>query len=73
MRRFAHSNAKKLGYQSVIGELSSAATQHFVLKKLGHTKQAEVLFESFDNNGTKPFQSIQEPKSIILAGWVLNG
>lgn len=67
MRRFAHANAKKLGYQSVIGELSSAATQHFVLKKLGHTKQAEVLFEHFDNNGTKPFQSIQEPKSIILA------
>ena len=67
MRGFAHSNAKKLGYQSVIGELSSAATQHFVLNKLGHIKRAEISFEHFEDNGTKPFQSIQEPKSIILA------
>ena len=67
MRRFAHANAKKLGFQSVIGELSSAATQHFVLKKLGHIKRAEVSFEHFEDNGTKPFQSIKEPKSIILA------
>ena len=67
MRRFAHANAKKLGFQSVIGELSSAATQHFVLKKLGHIKRAEISFEHFEDNGTKPFQSIKEPKSIILA------
>ena len=67
MRKFVHMTAKKLGFQSVIGELSSAATQHFVLNKLGHIKRAEVSFEHFDNNGTKPFQSIQEPKSIILA------
>ena len=67
MRRFAHANAKKLGFQSVIGELSSAATQHFVMEKLGHIKRAEVSFERFDNNGAKPFQSIKEPKSIILA------
>ena len=67
MRRFAHAHAKQRGFQSVIGELSSAATQHFVLKKLGHSKQAEVSFEHFEYQGKKPFQSIQEPKSIILA------
>ena len=67
MRTFTHANAKQRGFQSVIGELSSAATQHFVLNKLGHIKRAEVSFKHFDNNGTKPFRSIQEPKSIILA------
>lgn len=67
MRRFAHAHAKQRGFQSVIGELSSAATQHFVLKKLGHSKQAEVSFEHFEYQGKNPFQSIQEPASIILA------
>ena len=67
MRTFAHTKAKELGFKSVLGELSSAATQHFVLNKMGHTKQAEIWFEQFDHNGTKPFQSIKEPKSIILA------
>ncbi|MEP1444346.1 MAG: hypothetical protein ABJK39_15165 [Hyphomicrobiales bacterium] len=67
MRSFAHANAKKRGFKSVLGELSSAITQHFVLNKMGHTKQAEVWFEQFNYNGSKPFQSIKEPRSIILA------
>ena len=67
MRTFAHTNAKELGFKSVLGELSSSITQHFVLNKMGHTKEAEVWFEQFAYNSTKPFQSIKEPKSIILA------
>ena len=67
MRKYTHAHAKQRGFQSVIGELSSAATQHFVLNKMGHTKQAEVSFEYFEYQGKNPFQSIQEPTSIILA------
>ncbi|MEP3629828.1 MAG: hypothetical protein ABJN04_07500 [Hyphomicrobiales bacterium] len=67
MRTYAHAHAKQRGFHSVIGELSSAVTQHFVLNKMGHTKQAEVSFEHFEYQGKKPFQSIQEPASIILA------
>lgn len=67
MRSFAHDHARAKGFKTVIGELSSAITQHFVLNKMKHTKLAEVSFQQFDYNGTKPFHSIKEPTSIILA------
>lgn len=67
MRTFAHAYAKQQGFKSVIGELSSAITQHFVLNKMGHINRAEVVYEHFDYQGKRPFQSIQEPTSIILA------
>lgn len=67
MRSFVQENAKQLGFKSVVGELSSSATQHVVLEKMGHKKIAEVFFKDFKYAGQKPFNSINNPLSIILA------
>ena len=71
LRNAAQNNAKELGYRFVVGELSSASTQHVVLNKLGHSKVAEVLFSSFEFAGSRPFASINEPESIVLAEGML--
>lgn len=71
LRNAAQNNAKNLGYRFVIGELSSASTQHVVLNKLGHRKVAEVFFSSFEFDGSRPFAGINEPESIILAEGML--
>lgn len=67
MRRATQSIAKGKRYTSVVGELSSASTQHVILNRLGHQKLAEVKFSNFEFSGTHPFQTIREPQSIILA------
>nr|MBX2838286.1 hypothetical protein [Gammaproteobacteria bacterium] len=55
------------GFRSVVGELSSSATQHLCINKFGHTVQAEIAYESFMYEGENPFSKIKEPPSIILA------
>ena len=59
--------AKSLGYKYIIGELTSSATQTVVLEKLGHRKCAEIAFAGFTLKGTRPFASITDPKTVILA------
>ena len=59
--------AKSLGYKYIIGELTSSATQKVVLEKMGHRKRAEIAFAGFTLNGTRPFASITDPKTVILA------
>ncbi|MDJ0613583.1 MAG: hypothetical protein QNJ29_07875 [Rhizobiaceae bacterium] len=66
MRDAAQINAKEAGYKTVVGELSSASTQHVVLNKFGHAKLAEVKFAEFEIDGKFPFAKITEPNSIIL-------
>ena len=67
LRNAAQARAKALGYQRVVGELSSAATQHVVLKHLGHENLAEIAYRDFTFQGDQPFSSIAEPHGIILA------
>jgi len=67
MKAYAHENARAKGFERIVGELSSEVTQHVVLNKLGHQKLAEIVFETFEFRGIKPFASIIKPKSIILA------
>ncbi|MBE1283501.1 MAG: hypothetical protein GJ676_09325 [Rhodobacteraceae bacterium] len=67
MRAAAHDLARSQGFQLVIGELSSAATQHVVLELLGHKKMAEIAFAEFQFGEERPFQEIKEPPSIILS------
>ncbi len=67
MRHAAQSIAKEKKFTSVIGELSSASTQHVILNKFGHQKLAEVKFSDFEFEGQRPFRTITEPESIILA------
>lgn len=67
MRTALHASAKHQGFEAVVGELSSAATQHVVLDRLGHQKIAEVTFASFEFEGKRPFETITDPARIILA------
>ncbi|MEM7068896.1 MAG: hypothetical protein AAF478_08415 [Pseudomonadota bacterium] len=71
LRNVAQETARDRGFRYVVGELSSAATQHVIINKLGHRKMAEVSFNEFDYEGRRPFQSISEPRSIILAEFEL--
>jgi len=59
--------AQRRGFDRIVGELSSAATQHVVIEKLGHEVCAEIVFADFEFDGERPFNSITEPRSIILA------
>ena len=71
LRTTVHSHLASLGYQRVLGELSSAATQHVVLKKLGHRAVAQISFQEFEFEGAKPFDEITEPTEIILSEGIL--
>lgn len=67
LRENAHSLAEARGYGLVRGELSSAATQHVVLKTFGHQKIAEVPFATFTSGGRRPFAQITEPPTFVLS------
>ncbi len=71
MKAFCHENARAKGFKRIVGELSSQATQHVVLNKLGHAKIAETRFRDFEFQGRKPFANIAKPESIILAEGIL--
>ncbi|MGB0507460.1 MAG: hypothetical protein ACPGGK_14805 [Pikeienuella sp.] len=71
LRDAAQDRARQRGFRRIVGELSSAATQHVVLNRLGHEKLAEVRFADFEFGGAKPFAGIGEPESIILAEGLL--
>ena len=72
LRHAVHQAGIARGYGHVVGELSSAATQHLCVHKLGHKILSEIEYRSFSYNGTQPFESIQEPKSIQLVEGALN-
>lgn len=67
MREHAAFIARARGFRFILGELSSAATQHFVLNRLGHRPMAEVAFANFECAGAYPFSSIKHPPKIILS------
>ncbi len=67
MRAHMELIARAAGFHLIVGELSSQATQHVVLNKMGHRAMVEIRFQAFDWNGTRPFASITSPTSIILA------
>lgn len=66
LRAATHGLAKSRGYRRVIGLLSSAATQHVVVTRLGHRVMARVAFAGFDHDGTCPFAKITDPQEIWL-------
>lgn len=73
LRESVHSIARKEGYSYVLGELSSAATQHVCVKKMGHQVLAEVPYADFSFQGTLPFATIDHPVSIQLVAHSLPG
>ncbi|MEM7209843.1 MAG: hypothetical protein AAF434_18630 [Pseudomonadota bacterium] len=66
LRTQAHSLFKTKGYRYVVGELSSSATQHVLINKMGHREIANVAFADFTYNGSTPFASIEEPPTIVM-------
>jgi hypothetical protein len=71
MRHEVHARARSQGFTKVVGELSSSATQHVVIEKLGHTKRVEIAFTEFEHMGSYPFRGIKDPRAIILAEGLL--
>ena len=67
MRLKAHSMAAQQGFKFVIGQLSSQRTQEIVLSELGHRNCGEIMFSEFNCDGRHPFDSIKNPKSIIIS------
>lgn len=67
LRTHVQDTALKSGWHAIVGELSSAATQHVVLDQMGHRNVAELMFADFEWRGTRPFAKITSPPSIILA------
>lgn len=66
LRNTVHSAARGRGYQVIVGELTSAATQFTCVEKFGHQLICEIPYKSFEHNGSYPFASITEPASIQL-------
>ena len=66
LREAAHILAKKARFRFVVGELSSAATQHVCIDKMGHRVQAEIDYRAFEHDGGYPFAAIEQPTSIQL-------
>ena len=67
MRAAAEARAASRGFRRVVGEASSAATQHVLLERLGHRRRAEIAYRGFAFGGGHPFASIARPPSIVLA------
>ena len=67
LRQHLEDRLHKTHWHYVVGELSSVATQKLVLEKMGHRSAAEIAFDRFEWNGTRPFAYITSPPSIILA------
>jgi len=71
LRERVHGWARAHNYTHIIGELSSATTQYVCIEKMGHKVICEIPYKSFEYNGTFPFASIEEPKSIQLVEGIL--
>ena len=66
LRRAFADHARVRGFEYVVGELSSPATQHVVVTQLGHDVVAKTAFAEFTHAGQCPFQSITTPSHILL-------
>lgn len=71
MRNAVHDLARQQGFTYVIGELSSVATQRLVVEKMGHKVIVSVAFSDFQFEGLTPFQTIHNPKAIVLTEGLL--
>ena len=67
LRNAAQCRARKLGFRRVVGELSSPASQHVVLNRLGHEKVLELPLRTFRFRDGFPFAAINEPQCLILS------
>jgi len=66
LRERAHQVGLESGYTRVVGELSSAATQHLCVNQFNHKVRAEIQYAAFTYQGRQPFALIKDPASIML-------
>lgn len=66
LRRSIHVLGKRQGFKGVVGELSSAETQHVCIRRFGHSAFEEIPYDSFRYQDEFPFASIATPRSIVL-------
>ena len=71
LRKEISRRAKLCGYKYVIGELTSAASQKVVLEKMGHRNCAQINLSTFSDDNGRPFETIVDPETIVLAEEVL--
>jgi len=67
LREAIHQLGREAGFSHVVGELSSAATQHLCVNRFKHKIRAEIEYSSFKYRNQNPFLSIKNPSSIVLA------
>ena len=71
LRKEISRRAKLCGYKYVIGELPTAASQKVVLEKMGHRNFAQINLSTFSDDNGRPFKTIVDPETIVLAEEVL--
>lgn len=71
LRRALHHRAEGLGFTSVVGELSSIASQKVCVERLGQRLVGQVDYGTFQFNGGYPFSSIDNTDSIQLVEHLL--
>ena len=67
LRQRTHRLVQSRGFAKIAGELSSAATQHVVIEKLGHVPVARQSFQDYTHEGQRPFLHITQPRDYVLA------
>lgn len=71
LRLAAHERGRAAGFRYAVGELSSSATQHVCVERLGQQVIAELRFDNFEYAGTFPFANISAPATLQLVEAVL--
>jgi ribosomal protein S18 acetylase RimI-like enzyme len=59
-------NGIKRGYQTAVTQVTGPISQHILRDKFGFTKQFEIVYKEFTYQSERPFESIEDPPSIIL-------
>ncbi len=57
--------ASDKGYEKVLAEATGLLSQQ-ILRNAGFKRRVEILYASFEHNGTRPFHHIQDHPSILL-------
>ncbi len=66
LRETVHDHGRRCGFERVVGELSSAATQHVCIDVFNHQVIGRVNFATFVHDGQRPFSALIDPPDVVL-------
>jgi len=66
LRETAHQLGREKGFNYVVGELSSMATQRLCVDRFKHEIIAEIEYSTYEFMSRLPFSEIRTPQSILL-------